>query len=65
MIFMEEDKKNGQRLMADSWRHMNQSLYQILIHDTNVRNGRFDDTFTPEKICGNYFFIYYSRNGSS
>ena len=50
MIFMEEDKKNGQRVMADSWRHMSQSLYQILIHDTNVQMEVFDNTFTPEKF---------------
>lgn len=50
MIFMEEEKINGQKLMAESWKHMSQGLYQILVHDTNVHMEVFDDTFTPEKF---------------
>lgn len=50
MIFMEEDKANGQKLMAESWQHMRDCLYQILIHDSNVRMEVFDHTFTPEKF---------------
>ncbi len=57
MIFMEEEKESGQQLMAESWQHMSQGLYQILIHDANVHMEVFDDTFTPEKFVEIVFSV--------
>ena len=50
MIFMEEEKGNGQQLMKESWQHISKGLYQVLLHDPNVSSSAFDDEFTPQKF---------------
>lgn len=50
MLFMEEEKGNGQQLMAESWHHMSEGLYQILMQDPNIQKDVFDDIFTPQKF---------------
>lgn len=50
MIFMEEEKGNGQQLMKESWQHITKGLHQVLLHDPNVSSSAFDDEFTPQKF---------------
>ncbi len=50
VIFMGEEKGNGQQLMQESWKHISEGLYQVLLHDPNVSSFAFDDEFTPQKF---------------
>ena len=50
MIFLEEDKGNGQQLMTESWQHISDELYQVLLHDPTVKTDTFDEEFTPRKF---------------
>ena len=50
MLFMKEEKGNGQQLMAESWYHIREGLYQVLMHDKNVCMNTFDNDFTPHKF---------------
>ncbi len=50
MIFVNEDKENGQQLMSESWRHISENLYQILLCDSKVCREVFDEEFTPLKF---------------
>ena len=50
MSFLGEGKSNGKRLMAQSWKHIQNGLYMVLINDKNVRPDVFDEVFTPEKF---------------
>lgn len=47
---MKEEKGNGQQLMAESWYHIREGLYQVLMHDKNVCMSTFDNDFTPHKF---------------
>lgn len=50
MSFMGEDKKHGQERMAASLQHIQESFYQVLIHDPNVKKGLFNEDFTERKF---------------
>lgn len=50
MVFMKDEKGNGQQMMAESWKHINEGLYQVLLHDPKVDMNTFDEEFTPQKF---------------
>lgn len=60
MIFMEEDKGNGQQLMSESWHHISENLYQILMCDSKVRMEVFDEEFTPSKFVEIIFSLIFA-----
>ena len=50
MSFMGEEKTQGQQLMAQSWKHIQEGLFMVLKQDQKVRSGVFDESFTREKF---------------
>lgn len=50
MVFMKDEKGNGQQMMAESWKHISEGLYQVLLHDPKVDMNTFDEEFTPQKF---------------
>lgn len=50
MIFMEDEKGNGQQMMAESWKHISEGLYHVLLQDSKVDMNTFDEEFTPQKF---------------
>ena len=60
MGFVGEDRSNGRQLMEQSWSHMKAGLYGALMSDENVREGAFDESFTPEKFIEIIFSLIIS-----
>ena len=60
MNFLGEDKSIGQHLMAQTWEHIQNRLYTVLINDKNVRSGAFDEAFTPKKYVEIIFSLILS-----
>lgn len=60
MGFVGEDRSNGRQLMERSWSHMKAGLYSALVSDENVREGAFDESFTPEKFVEIIFSLIIS-----
>lgn len=60
MRFFGEEKTNGKLLMEQSWNHIQNSLYTVLVNDRHVRPGVFDAVFTPEKFVGIIFSLIIS-----
>ena len=60
MSFVGEEKTGGQKLMAHSWKHMQENLYLVLMNDPNVRKGAFDENFTEKKFVGIIFSLIIS-----
>ena len=46
--------------MAQSWKHIQNGLYMVLINDKNVRPDVFDEVFTPEKFVEIIFSLIIS-----
>lgn len=60
MGFVGEERSNGRQLMERSWSHMKAGLYSALVSDENVREGAFDESFTPEKFVEITFSLIIS-----
>lgn len=60
MVFLEEDKSGGQKLMAQSWKHMQEGLYQVLMSDKKVRREAFNEKLTPGQFVEIVFSLTIS-----
>ncbi|MDE7324369.1 MAG: TetR/AcrR family transcriptional regulator [Lachnospiraceae bacterium] len=60
MHFLGDAKAEGQRLMAQSWEHIQTELYAILEKDKSVRPDAFDDVLTPQKFVDIVFSLIIS-----
>lgn len=60
MLFMEEDKNDGQKLMKESWRHIKEGFYQVLMQDPAIDHSVFDSDFTPHKFVDIIFSLILS-----
>lgn len=60
MSFIGEEKTNGQQLMAQAWAHIQDKLYIVLLHDKDVRQETFDESFTPRKFVEIIFSLLFS-----
>ncbi len=60
MSFVGTDKKNGQELMARSWKHIQDGFYIVLMRDERVNPAVFDDVFTPQKFVEIIFSLIIS-----
>ena len=60
MGFIGEDKSNGQKLMAQSWQHIQEHLHLVLTNDTQIRSEDFDENFTSEKFAEIIFSLIIS-----
>ena len=60
MSFLEEEKSSGQRLMTQSWKHIQKGLYTVLINDKGVQKNAFNQEFTPEKYVEVIFSLIIS-----
>lgn len=60
VVFLEEGKSGGQKLMAQSWKHMQEGLYQILMNDKKVRRDAFNENLTPEQFVEIVFSLTVS-----
>lgn len=60
MSFLGEEKSNGQRLMKQSWEHIQNRLYHVLINDKRVRSGAFHESFTAEAFVEIIFSLILS-----
>ena len=49
MAFLQDENLEGRKLMKRSLKHIKNKLCSILLKDKSVREGCFDDEFTPEK----------------
>ena len=62
MVFMKDEKGNGQQMMAESWKHISEGLYQVLLHDPKVDMNTFDEEFTPQKFVEIIFSLIIARH---
>ncbi len=60
MGFMGEEKEDGQQYMAQSWQHIQDRLFMVLLHDENVRQEVFDEDFTRKKFVEIIFSLMIS-----
>lgn len=60
MIFLEEEKENGQKLMEKSWCHIKNGFYAALMQDPAIDHSRFDQEFTPHKFVDIIFSLILS-----
>lgn len=57
MSFVGVEKSNGQQMMMQSWKHIQEGLHMVLLNDKNVRKDAFDENFTPEKFVNLVFSL--------
>lgn len=60
MYFTDSDKAFGQQLMAQSWQHIKNQLYHVLINDACVRSDVFDSNFTQRQFTEILFSLILS-----
>lgn len=60
MLFLRDDKTNGQQLMEQSWKHIQSELYYVLGKDKNIRPDAFDSALTPQKFVDILFSLIIS-----
>ncbi|MGN0298553.1 MAG: TetR/AcrR family transcriptional regulator [Lachnospiraceae bacterium] len=60
MSFLGEDRVNGHQLMMQSWEHIQNELYTILINDKNIRSDAFNEILTPQKFVDIIFSLIIS-----
>lgn len=60
MSFIGEERSKGQQLMAQSWKHIRDSLSMVLMNDPNIRAGAFDESFTPQQFAEIVFSLIIS-----
>ena len=58
--FLGEEKARGRQLMKQSWEHIQDRLYTVLINDKNVRPEAFNELFTPKKFVELIFSLIIS-----
>lgn len=51
------EKSNGKQIMTQSWEHIQEGLYMVLMNDKNVREDAFDEEFTPRKFVNLIFSL--------
>lgn len=59
--FVDEDKKGGKQLMAQSWEHIRTGLCMVLKKDRKIRPDAFDGNFTPEMLSEIVFSLILSE----
>ena len=59
--FVDEDKKGGKQLMAQSWEHIRTGLCMVLKKDRKIRTDAFDGNFTPEMLSEIVFSLILSE----
>ena len=57
MILLEEDRKNGQRLMHQAWGHIRDTLYTILMKDKKIHPKAFNEKLTREQFIDFIFSL--------
>lgn len=60
MSFLGDEKSKGQQRMQQSWHHIKDKLYSVLIKDESVRPDAFNTAFTPEKFIELVFSLIIS-----
>lgn len=60
MSFPGEDKARGQLMMRQSWQHIQQNLYTVLVNDNAVRGDAFNEEFTRERFIELVFALMVS-----
>lgn len=58
--FVDSEKKHGQKKMEESLQHIQDGFYQVLIHDTQVDQTIFTETFTHRKFVSMVFSLLLS-----
>lgn len=57
MSFAGVEKSNGQQMMTQSWKHIQEGLYMVLMNDKKVRSDAFDEKFTAKKFVDLIFSL--------
>lgn len=57
MSFAGVEKSNGQQMMTQSWKHIQEGLYMVLMRDKDVKKDAFDEEFTPRKFVNLIFSL--------
>lgn len=60
MHFLDGGKADGQRLMAQSWEHIQTELFRILKKDKAIRRDAFNDVLTKQKFVDIVFALIIS-----
>lgn len=61
LSFLHLDKKEGRKIMSNSWNHIQNNLLVVLKNDNKIRYDAFNDLMTPEKLVNMIFsMIYFS-----
>lgn len=60
MHFLDDNKTNGQQLMAQSWKHIQTKLYHILEKDKNICPYAFNEILTAQKFIDIVFSLIIS-----
>ncbi len=60
MSFLGEEKEDGQRLMAQSWLHIQNVLIRVLENDQSVRPDAFGETLTRQEFVDIIFSFIIS-----
>ncbi len=60
MSFIGESKTGGQQRMAQSWQHIQDGFYMVLMKDKKVLPNVFDETFTQRKFVEIIFSLMIS-----
>lgn len=60
MSFLGEEKADGRQSMAQSWKHIQDSLSMVLVNDKEVRQEVFDEDFTRNKFVEIIFSLIIS-----
>lgn len=60
LVFMQDDKRNGQQRMQETWQHILKGLSSIIRQDKRVRQDAFTKQFTPERFAGVLFSLMLS-----
>ena len=58
--FVGSEKKHGQKKMEESLQHIQDGFYQVLLHDTQVNQELFTETFTHRKFISMVFSLLLS-----
>ena len=60
VFFMKNDKLMGEKLMQQSWIHIQEGFNHVLSHDKKVRQDAFDENFTPDTLIRIIFSLMIS-----
>lgn len=60
LVFIRDEKSDGEQLMYKTWNHILDGLYSVLIHDSKIRPDAFNEQFTQEKFANIIFSLMLS-----